>query len=152
VIPWLLTIVASLIGVWQFTAQQRQASESLAVEQQQANQKPFLEKQLEVSFKAVDTAAALATDTDPEKWEQDRVAFWRLYWGTLSIVEDTGVESAMVDLGHQVPDHPLTSPVLPMLTLGTPSYKLAHAVRELVLASWQIQLPPLQGLRLESKK
>ena len=45
-IPWLLTIMAAGIGVWQFTAQY-----------QQSNRTPFLQKQLELSFMASETAS-----------------------------------------------------------------------------------------------
>src|SRR5262249_7105146 len=136
VIPWLLTLLTAALGIWQFTAQQSQA-----------NRTPFLQKQLEVSFQASDTAARLATETDAAEWEKSRMAFWRLYWGTLSIVEDRAVESAMVDLGKLVPAEPVKAPQLPMSSLGVPSYKLAHAVRDLVLNSWNVDLPPLQGKR-----
>ena len=138
VIPWILTLLTAVLGIWQFTAQQRQA-----------NRQPFLQKQLELSFQATETAARLASETDAIEWEKARVAFWRLYWGPLSIVEDRAVEGAMVELGKLIPTQPVNAPKLPMSSLGVPSYKLAHAVRDLVLASWNVDLPPLQGKRQE---
>jgi hypothetical protein len=136
VIPWLLTLLTAVIGIWQFTAEQRQA-----------NRQPFLQKQLELSFQAAETAAKLATETDPAEWEKARTTFWRLYWGPLSIVEDRAVESAMVNLGKLIPPQPVEAPQLPMSSLQVPSYNLAHAVRDLVLDSWNVKLPPLQGQR-----
>jgi len=108
-IPWLLTIMAAGIGVWQFTAQY-----------QQSNRTPFLQKQLELSFMASETASRLATETDPNKWEEARLAFWRLYWGPLSIVEDGMVEAAMVEFGKLVPEQPVAAPKLPMTSLQNP--------------------------------
>ena len=136
VIPWLLSVLTVVAGIWQFSAQQKQS-----------NRQPFLQKQLELCFQASETAGRLATETDPAKWEDARLTFWRLYWGPLSIVEDQAVEAAMVDLGKLIPAQPVAAPKLPMTELNTASYQLAHAVRGLVLASWQVDLPALLGLR-----
>jgi hypothetical protein len=57
-----LTLLTAGLGIWQFTAQQRQA-----------NRLPFLQKQLELCFQATETAARLASETDPVEWEKDRV-------------------------------------------------------------------------------
>lgn len=54
VVPWLLTLLTFVGGIWQFTATQRQA-----------NRQPFLQKQLELCFQASETASRLATETDP---------------------------------------------------------------------------------------
>jgi hypothetical protein len=134
IVPWLLTLLTAVLGIWQFTAQQSQS-----------NRQPFLQKQLELSFQASETAARLATETNAVEWEKARLAFWKLYWGPLSIVEDPKVEAAMVKLGEVVPSQPQSAPKLPMKSLEVPSYNLAHAVRGLVLESWNVSLPPLQG-------
>lgn len=84
---------------------------------------------------------------DLAAWNKARMAFWKLYWGPLSIAEDRAVENAMVELGRLVPQGAVQASDLPMQKLGVPSYKLAHAVRDLVLKSWNIDLPPLQGQR-----
>jgi hypothetical protein len=141
VVPWVLTLLTAGLGIWQFTAQQSQA-----------NRQPFLQKQLELTFQATETASRLASETDAIAWEKARGTFWQLYWGTLSIVEDRAVESAMVELGKLIPTEPVTAPKLPMRSIEVPSYKLAHAVRDLVLASWNVYLPPLQGTRQEQAK
>jgi hypothetical protein len=74
VIPWLLSLATVAVGIWQFTT-----------EQAQTNKAPFLKKQLELCFLASETAARLATETDPATWEKDRQTFWQLYWGNLAI-------------------------------------------------------------------
>jgi hypothetical protein len=133
-IPWVLSLLTITAGIWQY-----------ADKRAQSNKEPFLRKQLELSFEASDVAARLATESDPEEWEEARKSFWRLYWGTLAMVEDRGVESAMVKLGKIVPKEPTTTSVLPMTTLETPSLELAYAARLLILASWKVDLPPLAG-------
>jgi hypothetical protein len=66
----------------------------------------------------------------------------------LSIVEDPDVESAMVGLGDLVPPEPIvTEGKLPMISLQDQSYELAHAIRRLLLKSWNIDLPPLRDKR-----
>jgi len=117
------------------------------VTQRQGNRQPFLTKQLELCFEASDAAGRLATEPDPVEWEKARRTFWRLYWGVLSIVEDPKVEDAMVTLGHLVPDHPVNNVDLPMKSLQRSSYDLAHAIRRLLLNSWNINLPPLEEKR-----
>jgi hypothetical protein len=138
---WLATVAAAaataLVGIWQFRNQR-----------EQSNRQPFLQKQLELCFEASDTAARLATETDRTEWEKARLRFWRLYWGTLSIVEDTNVEKAMMALGELVPDRPVPQPELPMKSLEEPSLSLAHAARILILKSWNVDLPPLKGMQL----
>ena len=135
VIPWILTLVTAGFGIWQF-----------AVQQAQSNRVPFLTEQLRLAFEASDTAARLATETDAAEWEAARQNFWRLYWGPLGIVEDRAVEAAMVALGGVVPREPGT-PALPMRALEQPSLRLAHAARHLILDSWRVELPALQGDR-----
>jgi hypothetical protein len=133
IVPWILTLVTVVVGIYQYSD-----------ERAQANRQPFLQRQLELSFQASEAAARLATETNPAEWETARKAFWRLYWGPLGIVEDRGVEAAMVRLGQLVPRDDAIPP-LPVTDLQQPSLALAHAVRELVLASWDVSLPPLQG-------
>jgi hypothetical protein len=139
-VPWIVTVLTTAatvgFGIWQFAAQQRQA-----------NRLPFLQKQLDLCFQATETASRLASESDPAKWEDARQAFWQLYWGPLSIVEDRAVESAMVAIGRLVPAQRVAAPDLPMVALTVPSYRLAHAARELVLKSWNVKLPALEGQR-----
>jgi hypothetical protein len=135
-VPWILTLLTALVGIWQFTAQQSQA-----------NRQPFLQKQLELAFQASETAGRLATATEPAEWEKARLTFWQLYWGPLSIDEDPKVASAMFQFGNLLPAEPLPNPKLPMTSLQGPSHNLALAVRDLVLESWNVSLPPLQNKR-----
>jgi hypothetical protein len=123
------------------------AQEKISAEQRQANRRPFLQKQLELCFEATDAAARVATETNSAEWEKSRLTFWRLYWGTLSIVEDTAVEGAMVKLGEIIPKTSVKTPVLPMVSVQGAAYELAHAARDLMGKSWDVNLPPLGGQR-----
>jgi hypothetical protein len=114
-------------------------------EQEQANRRPFLQKQLEICFEAVDTAGRLASVPDPVEWEIARAKFWRLYWGVLSIVENQQVENAMVALGKLIPEQPLSAQEHPMAELQDLSYNLAHSARDLMGPTWNVDLPALQG-------
>lgn len=130
VIPWLLAIMGAAIGAWQFILQQRQAG-----------REPLLRKQLELCFEASDTASRLAMEISPGEWEKAHHTFWRLYWGTLSIVEDADVARAMIALGDLL--RPVSNPTLPMKSLEGASYNLALAMRRLILTSWDVKLPSL---------
>jgi hypothetical protein len=109
-------------------------------EQRQANKRPFLEKQLALSFEAVDAASRLANETKWEAWEEARLTFWRLYWGPLSMVEDQKVKGAMEEFGNLLAEIPIPAPpeMLPRPELQQPSYKLSHAARDLIISSWKI--------------
>jgi hypothetical protein len=133
-VPWMLTLVSLTVSAWQYNATTRQK-----------NLEPFLKTQLEFTLKATDSLASLAVETDPVKWEESRKTFWKLYWGSLAIVEDKGVEQAMVKAGALVPKAPVPSPTLPMASLNNVSLDLAHKGRELILKSWGAELPPLDG-------
>ncbi len=89
----------------------------------------MLRKQFELCFEASDTASRLATETDPVEWEKARLTFWRLYWGTLSIVENPDVARAMIEVGRLVPGSPISNSTLPMNSLQNPSYDVALAMR-----------------------
>src|SRR3954451_14136103 len=80
ILPWILSIITVAVGLWQFTAQE-----------EHRNKEAFLKSQLDLCFKATESAASLATETDPAEWEKARKEFWQLYWGPLSVVEDPKV-------------------------------------------------------------
>ena len=56
----------------------------------------------------------------------------------------------MVTLGKLVPKEPVNdSKPPPKGQFEVPSYQLAHAVRDLLLKSWNIDLPPLKDKRTQ---
>jgi hypothetical protein len=132
------------VGIWQF----REDSEMRADTARLEARKPFLEKQMELCFSASEAAATLATTTDPKRWRASKETFWTLYWGPLSIVERPlaageigAVEGHMVEFGNKL--KPLQNdPTLPLSELERSSLDLAHACRDLIFDSWEIEVPP----------
>ena len=136
IFPWLLSIVTIAIGIWQY-----------ADKQAQANRKPFLQKQLELVFEASDTVALLATTSNDGEWLKAHARFWTLYWGPLGIVENQAVVHCMVQAGRIIGEPGLNvAPELPLSKLHGTSLALAVASRELILDSWQVELPPLDNV------
>jgi hypothetical protein len=123
------------------------------LQQRQTNRKPFLQRQLDLCFKATEAAACLASTTDKDKWKKARATFWQLYWGPLSIVESPEVEAAMVAFGNKlVLLEKVANPTLPMTALQVPSYELAHTTRDLILKSWGVHLASLENLRVKESR
>lgn len=112
----------------------------------QENKAPFLKQQLDLCFRASDVAATLATESNPEKWDEARFEFWRLYYGTLCIVESRAVGDAMIALAKLVPRPEKPRPAqVPITDAGfrSASIRLAHEARKLILSAWRIKLEPL---------
>ena len=74
--PGLIGIFTIAAGIWHFSFEQRSA-----------NRRPFLEKQQELLFEAVDTASRLTIERDPVEWEKARRKFYHLLLA-LSVVMD----------------------------------------------------------------
>ena len=99
-------------------------------------QKPFYQRQLDLCNEASSVAATLATPDIRNKADVDKARgdFWRLYWGPLSTVEDDQVETAMVEFGRCLDKH-CNEPI------ENKSLELAHACRDLISKSWNLNLP-----------
>lgn len=130
------------VGIWQFHVDSRMRAQIARLEAR----KPFLEQQMKLCFDASEAASTLATTTDVGDWDKAKSRFWLLYWGPLSIVERPlaqstigPVEAGMKVFGDQL--KPLqANPSLPVSVLERPSINIAHACRDLILDSWEIQL------------
>lgn len=120
-------VVAFMWGVYQFTATQRQQVESRKLEAT----KPYLERQLALYTEATKVAATIATSSEDKAKDEATSRFWALYWGELSLVEDAGVEAAMVNLGKAVPSKDQAA-IQPL------ALKLAHACRNSLARSWGV--------------
>ena len=131
-IKWVSAFVAVgglLWGITSFLITSRMQAETRQLEAR----KPFLERQLTLYTKATQNAAILATSSDPDAIEDARQIFWELYWGELSMVENRGVESAMVKFGECL-NRDCSQPELQPLAL-----RLAHACRDSLAESWGVQ-------------
>jgi hypothetical protein len=105
----------------------------------ESRNRPFLEKQLELCLEACEAASVLATTSSKVTFKRARSRFLELYWGTLSVVEDKPVASAMVDFRRKLNELVKAKAPLPLDAMETDSYRLARAVRNLLIHSWQIR-------------
>lgn len=119
--------------------------ERMSAEQRQTNRRPFLEKQLAICFEVTDSAARLATETDPEKWLAERMNFRRLHWGITSLIDNQTLEDHLIEFISVIPSGEVISSMLPMNALTVPAYNIAHAARDLMASNWDVDLPPLKG-------
>ncbi|MBL8525662.1 MAG: hypothetical protein JNN20_18430 [Betaproteobacteria bacterium] len=104
--------------------------------------KPYWEKQLALYLEATSTAATLASTDDEAAWNDARNNFWRLYLGPLCMVENTAVESAMVEFGIALGDDSLGFES--RATLADLSLNLAMACRKSIRTDWKVQMENLQ--------
>jgi hypothetical protein len=101
-------------------------------------QKPFSSKRQDLYFAAVSAAAIIASEVTPERRSKAEATFWRLYWGTMAVVEDKAVEGAMVAFGKQLYESPNDLGELRRRALS-----LARTCRAGLAESWQVDLPEL---------
>jgi hypothetical protein len=110
-------------------------------------QLPFLNKQLEYCFEAVELAGKLAALEDKVQWELAKSRFFQLFWGPLAVVENDDVATAMALLALKIDG---AGSSLPAHSLQAPALGLAHEVRKLLIKSWKIKdlnlvLEPREG-------
>jgi hypothetical protein len=112
-----------------------------------SGREPFLKEQFSLCFEASNLAARLATENDPDKWDDARRDFWRLFYGPLCIVENREVALAMVAVGNLIPkpDRPRPDQVpIAAETYRDASIQLAHKIRKLIQDAWGVDLGPLR--------
>ena len=109
-------------------ATRQKEAESRSVEAK----KPFLDRQLVLYTEASQIAAKIATSTDSNELAISQQRFWGLYWGELALVENKGVESAMVAFGKALKGS------APQEQLQKLALALARACRESLDKSWKI--------------
>jgi phosphoenolpyruvate-protein kinase (PTS system EI component) len=115
-----------VFGIVQYFRQERLKLEDRRIEAA----RPFLELQLEL-YKAATAASSLLSSSDNEDVRRDAVSrLEELYWGHLSMVEDAGVEAAIVRLKAAIDEGK------PQETLQGLSLALAHACRSSLASSW----------------
>jgi hypothetical protein len=119
-----LAIATALIGIWQYGSTKRSEF-----------RKRFWEEQLQIYKRTCAAAATIATAEAIAKVEQERRAFWQLYWGELSILESKAVKTAMERFGNQllIVEAGKADP----RTLEDLSYELARACRMSLKKTWE---------------
>ena len=147
------TAAAQAANLNNLRAEINRANEARVFESQQ----PYRAKQIELYFEASRAASTIATSSNAAERLAAEEKFWNLYWGPLSVVEDTlavnnaanfDVESAMVIFGRcspiGMPDGRDTTRSGLTFTRCTPiqlksiSLCLAHTVRDSIHSTWGI--------------
>ena len=93
-------------------------------------QKPHLERQLKLYSEACQVVVCIATATDAQKVAVATNRFWELYWGELCMVENRGVEKAMVLFGQALGRNAIQAELKDL------SYQLSHALRRSLETTW----------------
>lgn len=155
ILPFLLGAAAFIFGVYQYNKQQEAAlfQRQMALEQQareaqtsaQQRQleiiKPFLEKQSALYFEASNAAATIATATDSKERSKAEHKFRELYTGQMVVVEDPGVESAMINFHMCL----VAEPQCDESEMKIRSLSLASSIRESLKTSFGLSLQDLKG-------
>jgi hypothetical protein len=100
---------------------------------------PFLNKQLELYFKAASVVGNFAKiKPNTEEWKKNESDFWELYWSELSIVESNQVEKAMINVGEALKSYK-ADPINDKKKeeLNDRIYELAHAIRDSIKQGWR---------------
>jgi hypothetical protein len=151
IIAGIVAVVSALIAYMAQVSAARSQSQvallQLSAQHAHERQKPFVEAQLKYYFEATETATSIPRTSDGNAREKLVRRFWQLYWGPLAVVEDKGVEAAMVAYGEQLENDPRDATKLDMLSLG-----LAHACRSSLKRLWVPELGNVENIRRESNK
>jgi hypothetical protein len=103
-------------------------------------QKPFIDRQLSLSFDTANVVGKLASlDRSNQEWTNAYQRYQEFYWSEVSIVEDTSVESAMVNF-HTALEAYHDDLRLPLSEVQLRATCLAHAIRRSIQDTWTIQL------------
>ena len=101
--------------------------------------RPLWERQIAVYFEATTAAGLLVSSEDATQLAAAERDFWKLYYGPMALVEDIGVERAMVNFGQCLRKG------CEVTQLRTRALALAHACRKSLGESWAVKLPELEG-------
>ncbi|HYV46690.1 MAG TPA: hypothetical protein VFA20_17620 [Myxococcaceae bacterium] len=96
IVGLVVAIGTPIAGIWKYAQDYFDARERDAETAERESRKPWLTRQTELYFEAVTAASGVATLSEGKDRDDAMAAVSRLYWGVLSVVEDTGVEEAMV--------------------------------------------------------
>ena len=91
VIGAIAAIITAFFGIFQYGMSKRNEF-----------RRRFWEEQLVVYRKACCVAGSLASSSSLNDVEKQRLEFWSLYWGEMSILENKAVKEAMMAFGKQL--------------------------------------------------
>jgi hypothetical protein len=105
-----LTVVAIIVGIWQFDAAQKQREKDertsrIAESRTEFERRLWLQK-LETYGKIADVTGEVLTAQEKPGAAADAASqkFEQAYWGTMVLVEDKTVESAMIEFRRELRD------------------------------------------------
>jgi|SRR5580704_5186756 hypothetical protein len=132
----LITAWLTILGYFHQLDKDRSTRESEQKTKERESKKIFFDKQSELYFHAVTTAAAIAMNKPPTS--KDVNDFENMYWGSMAMVEDDDVDQAMV-LFRDALDNKGDGNCLRSASLF-----LAHCVKKSLALSWAVKLgePP----------
>jgi hypothetical protein len=158
-LPVLTAVVGGVWAVWLFTSAHRDAA--LAAANQASDtaqtrlieaQKPFLDKQLELYVRASKTVGTLIIIADGNKdgafqkwapedasqWADAKRGFLSLFWAELPMVENTDVETAMVNVRDALKAYENFNHLNSQLQKR--AYCLGHAIRKSIEEGWRVRV------------
>jgi len=153
IVTALLAVAGFWFGIIQYYTQKTDTEKQRIKELRREAAKPFWGTQLALYVRASEAAATIATSDDEAVRARAEAEFWVLYWGSLSCVEDVGleerpnpkVEAAMVEFGMYLDEHPKGT--RKQENLKPLALALAHAMRGEIGPSFSLRLTPLKGER-----
>jgi hypothetical protein len=136
--------LAIIIGIWAtYNEYKKQNDLSRQLERDRYEQtakdfrKFFYQKQLDYYAEATDATATLATEEIGSKdYVQARKNFLRLFWGRLSIVEDSSVEARMLEFRDLLLQYENPNDTVSQQHLEQASLDLAHNASKYIINVW----------------
>jgi hypothetical protein len=98
-----------------------------------AAKQPFLAKRLELYLEATSCVATIVVSLDDGEVARAKLKFWNLYWGPMSMIEDSRVEAAMKEFKTAMSNS--HSPDL----LQAASANLALSCPESMKENWEVK-------------
>jgi len=130
-------VVGAVISILSFNnarVKEAEARKSDFEKRQIEAAKPLLELRQKRYTEAVEAVSVLATPDrhTPQELEKARKRFEELYWGELSMVEEKGVEAAMVKMRQSLNSGSASE-------VQQATYDLSHVLRDSLLKSWGVE-------------
>jgi hypothetical protein len=136
-------LIALLLGgAWtltQYFLHKAEERETRAIE----SRKPFLEKRLEIYSDLAVVTATIATSKNSKETDSAKQRFWILYWGPLTLVEESEVKKMTQEFGNCIRDSACAESVL-----KARAEDVAASCRKSIGEGWGIRFPhPVTDLK-----
>jgi hypothetical protein len=101
----LLTVATILVGVHQFNVGERERQQKQAHQEEVDFQRKAWQERMNAYRSVAELAGKVIAHIDDNKGKDAMRDFEAAYWGTMILVEDRGVEKAMVDFFVEIEDY-----------------------------------------------